>query len=163
MSTQTKRVTIQAPPERVWAVLSDFGSVANWAPTVLRSKSLTDPGKGAGARRVLHHRSGRAVEEAVREWSNERRSFTFDVPGGIGPIKTVREAWSVRAESGGSVVEVTLDLTMKYGPIGPALDALFGRRLMGRELALSLAGLKQYAETGRAEKVEARLPVAAVH
>ena len=112
---------------------------------------------------MLDHALGEVVEEVIVEW-NEGRSFTFEIPDGLGPIKILREIWSVEPSPEGAVVTVMMDLNnMKFGVLGAVMDRLIARRVMGKQLVLSLAGLKHHVETGEVVTSEtAELSVAAV-
>jgi hypothetical protein len=162
VSELTKRIAIGAPTDKVWEVLADFGNVASWAPTIVDSRSTTEVNRGVGARRMLDHKSGMVLEEVIVEW-NEGHSFIFEIPNGLGPIKNLRESWSVEPAPEGSVVVVIMNFEMKLGPLGEIMDLLILRLLTSRELALGLAGLKHHIETGEVVTSETSgLPISAV-
>ena len=46
-----KSLTINAPLDKVWAVLSDFNDVYTWAPTVTHSYALNTKSQQIGAAR----------------------------------------------------------------------------------------------------------------
>ena len=53
MSRLERSATITARPERVWEVLADFGSIADWVPLIQHSCLLSDQAERPGAvRRV---------------------------------------------------------------------------------------------------------------
>lgn len=54
-----ERVTIAAPPERVWKLIAAFGSIADWHPLVKQSKAT---GEVAGAERTITLAKGELVE-----------------------------------------------------------------------------------------------------
>ena len=49
MSKLTHQVTINAPVDKVWGVLADFGAIDKWAPPVSKSYSKTEAKGGGGA------------------------------------------------------------------------------------------------------------------
>ncbi|MEM7322683.1 MAG: SRPBCC family protein [Actinomycetota bacterium] len=51
MNTFTITRTIDAPLEAVWAILDDFGNIADWSPGVRRSALTTDGPVGEGTTR----------------------------------------------------------------------------------------------------------------
>ena len=59
-------------------------------------------------------------------------------------------AYALRAENGGTRVDQTQEYTLKYGPLGAALDALVVRRKWDAGVKSFFAGLKEYVEAGRA-------------
>src|SRR5689334_5691164 len=70
----TMSVCIDAPAERVWSVLGDFGSIHLWVDAIQHSYC---PGavRGVGATRVCELKGG-TVHERVVEW-DEGRSFRY--------------------------------------------------------------------------------------
>ena len=143
----TKEVRIDASKEKVWEILADWGAVSNWAPTILESHSTTEATGGVGAERACEHEKMGHIEERVGAW-HEGSSLSYDVIKGLPfPMKSLNNTWSVSADGDGAVVTLTMDFRMGMGPLG-ALPALMARPMMRNEMGLSLAGLKQYTETG---------------
>jgi Polyketide cyclase / dehydrase and lipid transport len=58
--TVSVKERLDAPIERVWEVVGDFGGLKRWHPAVERCEMF---GSGIGARRVLHFRDWIAEEE----------------------------------------------------------------------------------------------------
>ena len=158
MAKITRQVRIDASKEKTWEVLADFGAVASWAPTILQSHSTTEANGGVGAERTCEHEKMGQLVERITGW-DEGSSLSYDVIKGLPfPMKSLNNVWSVRADGDGAVVTVTMDFRMGLGPLG-ALPTLMARVMMRKEMAVSLAGLKQYTETG--EVVAAPKDVAA--
>ena len=147
MPTITRQVRIDGSKEKVWEILADLGAVSNWAPTTLESHSTTEATGGLGAERACEHERMGHIEERIVAW-DEGSSLSYDVIKGLPfPMKSLNATWSVSADGDGAVVTFTVDFRMGLGPLG-ALPALMARPLMRKEVGVSLAGLKQYAETG---------------
>ncbi len=161
MSKMVKQVRISAQKEKVWEILADFGGAANWAPTITSSHLLTDANGGIGARRTCDHISGAAIEEVVTEWE-EGQYYTYEMTTSLGPVKTLNNKWAVSTEGNDTVVTLTMDFKMRFGPFG-LLMIPAARMMMGKEMKLSLAGLKHHVETGQViERDHPGLPVCAV-
>ncbi len=147
MSVLVQQVAIDASKEKVWEVLADFSGVANWAPTISESRSTTEANGGVDAERSCEHEKMGTIYERIVAW-DEGRSLSYDVIEGLPfPMKSLNNIWEVRTHGDGALVTLTMDFGMKLGPLG-FLPALMARRPMRKEMRLSLAGLKQYAETG---------------
>ena len=131
-------VEISAPPDRVWAVMSDIEAWPEWTPTVTRVE-LLDPGPLAvGQRaRVLQPRLPAAVWRITA--LEPGRSFTW-VTRSPGVVVTARH--SVEPVVGGSRAHLALHFG---GLIGP-LVARITRGLNTRYLGLEAAGLRQRSE-----------------
>ncbi len=163
MTVINKRVLINAPCEKVWQVLADFGNVEKWAPTVVKCHCPTEVSSGVGAKRILTTPKGDVTEEVIVEW-NEGHDFTFGIPDGLASIvKILRETWSVEHSSNEAIVAVKMDYRTKDGAFNSILDTLVVRRELRKILVQNLAGLKYHIETGEmVTRKTARLPVDAV-
>lgn len=147
MPVLIQQVAVDASREKVWEVLADFSAVANWAPTISESRSTTEANGGVGAERGCEHEKMGTIHERIVAW-DEGHSLSYDVIDGLPfPMKSLNNVWEVRTQGDGALVTLTMDFTMKMGPFG-LLPALMARRPMNKEMRVTLAGLKQYVETG---------------
>jgi ligand-binding SRPBCC domain-containing protein len=152
MRILSERVYIQAPAGAVWAVLADFGGVADWAPYMKKSHLIGDIKRGVGTRRGMRHAWGFRFEEAVTEWT-EGSGFCFDVFQAPFPMKDVRETWVTASDNGLSTVRTRVSYDMRLGLIGRLLDWLLVRFIVTREMRAGLRGLKQYLEDGEGKAI----------
>jgi len=147
MPKLVRQVVINASKENVWEVLADFSGVANWAPTILESRSTTEANGGVGAERTCKHVTIGNIEGRIIAWE-DGRSLSYDVIKGLAfPIKSLNNTWTVNSAGDNAIVSVTMDFRMGLGPLG-VLPALMARLSMRKGMQVSLAGLKQYVETG---------------
>ncbi|PPD44196.1 MAG: polyketide cyclase [Methylocystis sp.] len=68
-------ITIEAPPEKVWAVLSDFARY-DWLPGVARVEASGGNVPEKGKRRLVMADGG-SVEETLVRWDAERMTLAF--------------------------------------------------------------------------------------
>ena len=131
-------VEVSAPPERVWAVMSDIERWPEWTPPVTRVERL-DPGPLAvGQRtRILQPSLPAAVWRITA--LEQGRSFTW-VTRSPGVVVTARHL--VEPAGGGSRARLALHFGGMLGP----LVARIARGLNTRYLALEAAGLRQRSE-----------------
>ena len=61
----TSSGTIDAPVNELWALVSDFGSVARWHPDVASSRLESGSGNEAGSVRSIRLCSGMSVRERL--------------------------------------------------------------------------------------------------
>lgn len=127
-------------------MLSDFGGVADWGETIVESRSTTVANGGVGARRSFKHRWGKVLDEEIVDW-DEGRGFSYEVVGGLGPMKEIREVWTVEPTTGGSTVTAVVSYSSKFGFLGRLLERLIVNRFISREQTKNLSGLKRYLET----------------
>jgi len=146
MSTLEMQVRIAAPVEEVWAVLADFGNVAQWIPTINHAVITNGLAAGVNCTRECTVEGIGKITEQIVEW-NEGESYTYEI-GAVGPVKRARNTWAVRADGKGTLVTINGRFELRFGPLGAVLDRLVMRRKFAQQIGLSLAGLKQYVETG---------------
>ena len=148
MPKLVRQIAINASKEKVWEVLADFSGAANWAPTILESRSTTEANGGVGAERTCKHVKMGNIEERIVAWE-DGRSLSYDVIKGLPfPMKSLNNTWAVSTLGDGALVTLTMDFGMKLGPLG-LLAALMARPPMRKEMGVSLAGLKQYVEKAK--------------
>ena len=155
MTQVAAEVHIDAPKEKVWAVLADLGGIDKWNPGVARSHWTSEQKQGVGASRHcdLQNPSGRLEERAI-EW-REGEGYTIDVYESSFPMKNTVE-FAIKPEGGGTRVYVTVNYRLKFGPVGALLDVLFVRRQIQKGFYNLLAGLKYFVETG--DPVDDKVP-----
>jgi hypothetical protein len=131
-------VEIAAPPDRVWAVMSDIERWAEWTPTVTRIDRL-DPGPLAvGQRaRILQPRLPAAVWRITR--LEPGRGFTWETRS---PGVVVTGDHTVEPNGAGSRARLSLHFG---GLLGPVVARIF-RGLNTRYLELEAAGLRRRSE-----------------
>ena len=152
---QSAQVEIEAPAEKVWDVLADFGNVSVFNPNVTESHLTADHVNGVGATRHCDLAVGGAsIEERIVDW-NEGSSYTIEIyDGSRNPFATALGTFVVEPLGDDrSAVTMTLD----WKPKGGVFAGLLGRALKGQNkkaITGVLAGLKHHVETG--DPVEGR-------
>jgi uncharacterized protein YndB with AHSA1/START domain len=138
------RVLIAAPPEEVWALISDLERGPEWSLVTLECKLTSDgpPGPGCTYRSVSRFAASKlTTEHEIVEWVPPRRMVT----------RVIKGAKSTFVQTCEPQVEGTL-LTMRneFGVPsalpGPIADRL-ARQVTGT-LAQELARIKQVVEQG---------------
>ncbi len=148
MTRLTAETRVQASKERVWEVLADIGSVANFHPGVARSYYISEARDGVGAARRCELYPQGWIEEAVTAW-RPGESYAIQMVRSSAPFKQVAAWLDVRPIGHETQVRLTLEYSLKLGPIGLAMDWLMVRRNFTRIVPAILAGLKYHVETGR--------------
>lgn len=131
-------VEIQAPPERVWAVMTDIDRWPEWTPTVTSLQRLDRGPLAVGSRARIRQPKLRPAVWQVTELA-EGQSFTWITrsPG----VQVTARHWVEIYESGS---RATLSLEFS-GLVGP-LVARLTRSLNERYLATEAKGLKERSE-----------------
>ena len=114
----SEQITIDAPIERVWAVLAAFG------------RDLADRAAAEGSQRVV-------------EWV-EGEGYTL-VLGNVGHFRSFRLRWALRAAGDKTIAAGSTDFKTNAGPL---IDHLVWRRRLAGQMRWFLARLRGTVETG---------------
>ena len=154
MTTLTREVRINAPKEKVWGILADFGNIYLFNPGVPRPYLTSDQQHGVGTTRPCDLAGGpiqnASVEERIIAW-NEGESMQIEIYAGTKtpPFKKAAASISVREDNGGTLVTGTLAYSLKFGPVGYLMDKLMVASQFDKAWTGVLAGLKHYSEAGQ--------------
>jgi uncharacterized protein YndB with AHSA1/START domain len=115
-------VSIAAPPERVWDVLTDFGAFPDWNPLVLRA--AVEARVGARLRLLIAQPDGsgvrRRLSARIDEWRpGERLGWT----GGPWPIFRGHHWFDLTPQDGGTL--------LRHGETMSGLYPWLSRRTIG--------------------------------
>ena len=72
----SEKIEINAPPEKVWAVVSNFQD-GGWIPVVAKTEGTG--GNAAGAKRTLTLKNGATVEEEVAKFEPEKMTLMYRI------------------------------------------------------------------------------------
>ena len=157
MTRLSTAIKINAPKEKIWGVLADLGSIYKWNPGVSHSYSTSPETGGEGAMRHcdLQNAKGGSIgylEERAFDW-RDGEGFTIDIYESNLPLKRNNVRFDLESNGDGTIVTITPDYALKFGPLGVIADLLIGRRQLKKGFAGLAAGLKYHVETGgRVEK-----------
>lgn len=152
MNKITHEVWIDAPRQKVWDVLADFGNVYLTNPYITKSYLTSDQKTGVGTTRHCDLTLfGATVEERIIGW-DEGRSIEIDIYDrkNLPVIKTQGAAFTLQDENGGTRLRGAIHYTLKYGPIGALMNTFMLKPQNTKAWTTFLAGIKHYAETGEA-------------
>ncbi|MEO8629255.1 MAG: SRPBCC family protein [Betaproteobacteria bacterium] len=146
-------ITINAPPDVVWAVAGDFGGIQRWSPGVESSRLVLRERNETGAIRMLRRRSnGTQVTEKLLDYDapNMRLAYTY-VDGAV----AASDYYSVLQvkDNGNGTSKVEWTGTFKrldYWTDTPAAgrDDATALAFLNGAYSVSLANLKKIIEAG---------------
>ncbi len=102
----SEKITIDAPPEEVWATIADFDSIASWHPVV--ASLVAEGGNQPGATRVLTLQSGGIIEEKLEKYQPEKMRYFYritKVAPEVFPVNSYSSWMIVTPADGGSQIE----------------------------------------------------------
>jgi carbon monoxide dehydrogenase subunit G len=146
MFTISGSVCIDAPPARVWRVLSELEAIHVWVDSIRRSYCVGDHTRGVDAVRVCELGGNLEVRETIVEWV-EGSHFSYRGEGA--PLmKRATNRWTVEARGPQTLVTSSAVVELKGGFWMKPLEPLFAA-LATRLGSKSLASLKYLCENGR--------------
>ncbi|MCH8269280.1 MAG: SRPBCC family protein [Acidobacteria bacterium] len=149
MTHLSSEIRIKAPKEKVWAILADLGGIQNFHPGVKKSYYTSETKEGLGASRVCELIPMGKIEESVTEWrEGEEITLAIFPKEKAPPFQTAHGRVALRQDGQGTIVTLTVDYALKFGPLGSLMDVLMVRPQFRKAVPGVLAGLKHYAETG---------------
>ena len=140
--------TITAPPQAIWDVLADFGSLSSWADNVDHSCVLV-PGPDGGTfgttRRVQMGRN--TLVERIVEF-DPPVALAYDIEGLPGRLRHVSNSWALRPTGAATAVTLTSRVEIGPGLVSRAAEQIVAR-VMARQSDSMLAGLARRLENTR--------------
>ncbi|MFT5586391.1 MAG: hypothetical protein ACI9VR_003989 [Cognaticolwellia sp.] len=149
MSSITVSRNLAVPVQEVWAKLADFGGIHRYSAGVEHSPiNPGTPSSGVGAERKCQLYDGNHIQERVTEFVENER-LALDVFDTSMPISNASARFDlVGTLSGSTELTMTMDYTVKFGPIGWLMDNLMLRNAMTSSLNNLLAALEHHLTTG---------------
>lgn len=144
--------TIAAPPERVYAVLSDLDQASQWMQGLISLEKLTQGSFGVGTswretRKLMGHRASEVFEVASAE-PGSRIALFCDGKNGTSRSGHYRFTYRLSPYGGGTRLELDGEIT-QLGWFGELLSSLFSgtyKKLIARDLT----ALKKHLESSAA-------------
>jgi carbon monoxide dehydrogenase subunit G len=150
-----RTLDIDATPEAVWAVLSRYMEIDEFAPFVTSVDALTDGEAGMGSKRRNHFDNGTSMVEEVIKWEVNRGYRVRSSEFAPMPLhEALAELSVVSANDGQSKVTWSMDYRVKYGPFGWLLGQTLMKRMMGKVLDANLKGLADKVRSNQTATVQ---------
>lgn len=133
---------IDARPDQIWAILSRFMHIDDFAPQVTSVDALTAGADGVGSKRRCHFENGTSLVEEVTQWQLNR-GYTVQLSDMVAmPLHEAQAAIAMAPLSDTCTRVVwSMDYRMKYGPLGWLMGQTLLKMVMGRVLADNLKAL----------------------
>jgi ligand-binding SRPBCC domain-containing protein len=154
MTVLDNSIRIEAPPDRVWAVLASLEALQDYDPGVSRSEIISPAREGLGAARECHLVPGGSYKEKVAEWK-PGEALAFELLECTLPVKKLSHRYTLAPEEGGTRVRQRMEYELKLGPLGRVMDAFMVRRRWDAGIKGFFSGLKRYVESGGATSAKA--------
>jgi hypothetical protein len=137
-----KKIHIASSTEDIWATLSAFGDIGQWAQNVSHSCLLTEQKKGVGAIRRIQQ-GNKTLTEEVTTWQN-LSSLVYEINGLPPVFKSVTNTWLISPQENGTEVNLEIEILPKRRPATPV--AALACILVSRFNHGMLSDLKDFLE-----------------
>lgn len=148
-----KEIVIKAEPAKVWAILKDFGAIAQWHPDVagIKVAELKDNESDATLmHRAIQFKDGTNITEKLREAKDDELKLDYKMVDGTVPVSNYRAVMQVKP--GASAGESVLTWTGRFYNMANSMEAPPGKDNPTAVAAINkiydagLDGIKRYLE-----------------
>ncbi len=146
MSALTNEITINAPIEKIWAILSNVEGLENCDPNVKKSECLTNSRTGLGASRKVFMQDGKNWFDETITACKPNEALTYELTDCSFPINKLKHSYSFQKTGNSVKVQQIMEYTVKFGLLGKLLDALMIGKQFDKGIKQFLNGLKSYTE-----------------
>ncbi|MDJ0824668.1 MAG: SRPBCC family protein [Rhodobacter sp.] len=143
-----RSLTIDAAPEVLWAILSRYMHIDEFAPEITSVDALTDGEVGLGSKRRNHFQNGTSLVEEVIEWTPGSGCTVQLSDMAAMPLHEASSEIQVTPTGGRSKVTWTFDYRFRFGPLGWLMGQTMMRMMMGKIIDANLQGLSEKVRAG---------------
>ena len=146
MTKLSSEIQVDAPREKVWAVLADLEAVQQYDPAINKAHYTSDARDGVGAARQCDFDGG-YVRERVTEWK-PGEGYAINVYEGsdIAPFESLDVRFTLRDAGQGTAVSLELEYRLKPDAASDPQEIESEFRQLTEGV---LAGLMHYVETSQ--------------
>ena len=146
MSTLINSITIDAPIDRIWSILTDLELLDKTDPTVKKATLISEIKTGLHAKRKVLMQDGKNWFDEMITVFNPNEKLVFQLTDCSFPIKGLKHTYSFEIIGNQTKVQQVMEYTVKFGFIGVLLDKIMIGKQFNSGINLFLSGLKTYAE-----------------
>jgi ligand-binding SRPBCC domain-containing protein len=146
MTTLKNEIAINAPVEKIWAVLSNLQLLEIYDPTVLKSEIISAEKDGIGTKRKVYMKDGKNwFEEKVTQWE-PCKTLAIQLTNCSFPINGLEHNYSFISDGNSTIVKQTMEYEVKFGLLGKLMDMLIIKKQSDKGIKLFMKGLKEIVE-----------------
>lgn len=146
MAIIKNEITINAPVEKIWDILTNLEELEKYDPTVKKATLLAGPKTGMNAKRKVLMQDGKNwFEEKVTEF-NPNTALMYELTACSFPVHSLNHSYTFETMGKQTRVKQIMTYTVKFGLLGKVLDALMIKKQSDKGIKLFFGGLKKHAE-----------------
>ncbi len=146
MGKLNHKVTINAPVDKLWEVLTDLERVAVYNPMVKTAQYVSNNKTGVGASRECQFNPKGKVRERVTA-IDEKKSISMEMYESDWPLEYMR--WTNYLTPNGNnstILETHTEYKVKFGVLGTVMDSLMMKPKFNKVLNDLFVNMKTYVE-----------------
>ena len=146
MATIHNEITIKAPLEKIFQVLTTPEALERYDPTVKKSSLVSIKRSDLGAKRRVEMADGKNwFEEEITQFKlNE--ALTYTLTACSFPVHQLKHTYSFQRSGDTTKVNQVMEYRVKFGWLGKILDAVMIRKQSDSGIKKFFGGLKSYVE-----------------
>ncbi len=99
-----EKVTINAPGNKVWAKVNDFGDLGAWHPAVAKTEIVGGVNNQTDAVRLLTLQDGGKIKETLTAYNSANMTYSYVINEGVLPVSSYASTIQVVPTPSGSEV-----------------------------------------------------------
>ena len=146
MGKLVNEVTINAPIDKVWSILTDLELLDKTDPTVKKATLISDNKTGLDAKRKVLMQDGKNWFDEKITVFKPNEELVYQLTDCSFPIKGLKHTYSFQKIGNQTKVQQVMEYTVKFGLLGVLMDKTMIGKQFNSGINKFLTGLKTYAE-----------------
>lgn len=146
MGKLVNEVTINAPIDKVWSILTDLELLDKTDPTVKKATLISDNKTGLDAKRKVLMQDGKNWFDEKITVFKPNEELVYQLTDCSFPIKGLKHTYSFQKIGNQTKVQQAMEYTVKFGLLGVLMDKMMIGKQFNSGINKFLTGLKTYAE-----------------
>jgi ribosome-associated toxin RatA of RatAB toxin-antitoxin module len=146
MGKLINEITINAPIEKIWSILTDLELLDKTDPTVKKATLISENKTGLEAKRKVLMQDGKNWFDEKITVFKPNEELAYQLTDCSFPIKGLKHTYSFHKTGNSVKVQQIMEYTVKFGLLGVLLDKMMIGKQFNSGINKFMDGLKNYAE-----------------
>lgn len=146
MGKLTNDITINAPIDKIWSILTDLELLDKTDPTVKKVTLISENKTGLDAKRKVLMQDGKNWFDEKITVFKPNEALVYQLTDCSFPIKGLKHTYSFQKIGNQTKVQQEMEYTVKFGLLGVLMDKMMIGKQFNSGINKFLNGLKKYAE-----------------
>ena len=146
MGKLINEITVNAPLDKIWSILTDLELLDKTDPTVKKATIISENKTGLNAKRKVLMQDGKNWFDEKITVFNTNEELVYQLTDCSFPIKGLKHTYSFRKIGNQTKVQQEMEYTVKFGILGILMDKLMIGKQFNSGINKFLNGLKTYTE-----------------